>query len=438
MPSKKKEVQPPVIVVPGITATALDDYYPVPPQAVWSAVLNKDYTRIAMHPDDPRYEAAEPARVQAGQPFDLVYGDLVDALRYDLSESPELPTPVFLFGYDWRQDCRAASALLADFIDEVLARTALIPHYRAAADAGTLRVDLVAHSMGGLIVVDCLARGGLKAVRRPKVRRVVTIATPFQGSIEAIEKVTTGMGAFTDEAPRSRERESARTIPAIYQLLPTWPRAIRPDAGQPGDLLAVDTWQPSILQTLGAYIDRHEARIDPRDLLSGYLSGLRALRNRGNRLDLSQALPEGQDGWMPIAGVGSRTRTHCKVIGYKNAPWFETPDAVDAWESDRTSTETGDGTVPFEGATPRRSVLPRERLVCVSPDQFALREVKDRALARAAGFHAALPNMNLVQRMTVSFLRPRFDTDLVAWPAPGVAAPVWPKHCGIVNLAKTG
>jgi hypothetical protein len=47
-------------------------------------------------------------------------------------------------------------------------------------------------------------------------------------------------------------------------------------------------------------------------------------------------------------------------------------------------------------------------------------------LARTAGFHAALPNMNLVQRMAIGLLHPRFDSDLDAWPA----------HRGIVNLAK--
>ena len=56
------EVQRPVIVVPGITGTGLADFYPIPPQEVWSAVLRKGYERISMHPDDTRYEALEPAQ----------------------------------------------------------------------------------------------------------------------------------------------------------------------------------------------------------------------------------------------------------------------------------------------------------------------------------------------------------------------------------------
>ena len=48
-------IQPPVIVLPGIIATILDDYCPIVPEEVWSAVLHKEYERIALHPDDVRY-----------------------------------------------------------------------------------------------------------------------------------------------------------------------------------------------------------------------------------------------------------------------------------------------------------------------------------------------------------------------------------------------
>jgi len=65
-------IQPPVIVAPGITASNLDDFYPMPPGAVWSTVLKKKYDRIALHPDDVRYEAREPARVRAVSTFEPI------------------------------------------------------------------------------------------------------------------------------------------------------------------------------------------------------------------------------------------------------------------------------------------------------------------------------------------------------------------------------
>ena len=436
MPFLKWAYQPPVVVVPGITATGLEDYYPMPPEPVWSAVLTKDYDRLAMHPDDVRYEAREPALVRAVQPFGVVYEDLVDALRYDLTARADRPTPVFLFGYDWRQDCRATAVQLEAFIDETLERTRLLPHYRTrdGAPLDGMRVDLVAHSMGGLVVADCLARLAKTAAGKRKVRRVVTMATPFQGSVDAVEKLSTGLGSFSGTTPHSRERESARTIPAVYQLLPTYPGAVRPEPGMPGNLLALDTWQPSVLATLSTYIRRHKARIGARDLLARYLAGVRALRSAANSLDLDKVLPEGRDGWMPIAGVGAETRPYTGIVNYKNNPWFAVADRTDRWSGDRASRETGDGTVPFDGAAPYPSVLETERLVCVSPGEFGFLEVRDRVLARAAGFHASLPNMNLVQRLAIRFLKPEFDTDLQAWPAPGVATPLWPKELRIANL----
>ena len=83
--------QPPVIVLPGILATALHDLYPVDPDEVWSAVLNKEYVRIALHPDDVRYEAREPARVTALNPFGIVYGDLIESLRHELTARADEP-----------------------------------------------------------------------------------------------------------------------------------------------------------------------------------------------------------------------------------------------------------------------------------------------------------------------------------------------------------
>ncbi|MDY6837846.1 MAG: alpha/beta fold hydrolase [Thermodesulfobacteriota bacterium] len=71
------------------------------------------------------------------------------------------------------------AALTADvldyFVDEVMDRTKLLPHYKRRR----FGVDLVGHSMGGLIIADYLKRYG----QRKKIRRVVSIGTPFEGAI---------------------------------------------------------------------------------------------------------------------------------------------------------------------------------------------------------------------------------------------------------------
>src|SRR5262249_34391258 len=101
----------PVIVVPGITASYLRDLYPIPPEPIWT-VLDTDYARAALHPDDlatkiaaskRAYEAREPARVVADQVYEIAYKELIEELRFNLREKEDNPIPVFSFGYDWRQ-----------------------------------------------------------------------------------------------------------------------------------------------------------------------------------------------------------------------------------------------------------------------------------------------------------------------------------------------
>jgi|CXWL01.1.fsa_nt_gi hypothetical protein len=405
-------MQNPVIVIPGIQGSALEDFYPMPSEALWSAVVTKEYERLALHPDNTRYEAQEPARVLPAGPLAIAYKDLVEALRHELSEKRDRPTPVFPFAYDWRHDVQRTADLLDGFIDEVLARTWLLPHYRKEADR---RVDLVGHSMGGLVMADYVSRYGGK-----KVRRCVSLATPFQGSVEAIKKVTTGSGSFTGDPPRDREREMARSIPAVYQLLPKYKGAVTTSEAASVDLLDINTWQPSILRSIKESIRLQNAVIDAETLFKSYLA------SSGNLTKSINALKQGKlpVEWMAVVGTGSKTQMSTNIVLWSKSgpkqPWFEFPAAMDEAASERT----GDGTVPFPGACP--PFLPKEQLVCVSPDDFSFWELKDRSLAKLAGFHSMIPAMNLAQRLTIKFLKPAFSGDVWAHPAPGVETPDWP------------
>ena len=406
-------IQPPVIVVPGITATSLEDAYPIVPEEVWSAVIHKEYERIALHPDDIRYEAIEPARIQPRALFGVVYEDLILALRHDLSKKADKPTPVFGFPYDWRQDCARSADQLGRFIDEVLARTRLVPHYRGQA---VDRVDLVGHSMGGVIIADYLSRGG----KSSRVRRVATLGTPFRGAIDAILKLTTGMGTLTGDKPRDRERETARMTPALYQLLPTYMGAVLPDEGLSGDLFKVDTWQPSIVRTMAEYIKLIKAEADATAVFKKHLKAAQDLRSRTEGLSLTGKLPEGKDGWLAVVGLGSPTQVEIRIERWKGDPWFTMIDS----RNEENSPKTGDGTVPFLGACP--NFLERERLVGVTPDDFSFWELKDQALAKLSGFHGVLPTVNVVQRIVLRHLRDDYSGDVWGRRVPGVVAPQWP------------
>ncbi|MGB8983590.1 MAG: hypothetical protein WCC12_17105 [Anaerolineales bacterium] len=95
------DTTPPVIFVPGITGTYLRDEYQLSPERVWG-VTGHDYARVALHPDAPRYEALEPARIRADSIFEVPYRELIQELRYNLCPSEDKPVPVFPFAYDWR------------------------------------------------------------------------------------------------------------------------------------------------------------------------------------------------------------------------------------------------------------------------------------------------------------------------------------------------
>src|SRR4051812_13931228 len=99
----------PVIVVPGVTATHLKDFYDLPPSVVWSLTTH-DYERVGLHPEDSRYEAQLPAQVRSDQIFEIAYREMVLDLRHDLTRQGDQPVPVYLYGYDWRQPLEVTQA----------------------------------------------------------------------------------------------------------------------------------------------------------------------------------------------------------------------------------------------------------------------------------------------------------------------------------------
>lgn len=106
---------------------------------------------------------------------------------------------------------------LSAFIIEVIERTKLIRHNEKDGYSTNLKVNLVGHSMGGLIITGYIQANKMNS----NVAKVVTLATPFEGAYEAVIKVTTRTANLGTSAPSSRERESASVTPALYHLIPT-------------------------------------------------------------------------------------------------------------------------------------------------------------------------------------------------------------------------
>ena len=420
----------PLIVVPGITASSLRDEYVIPPETVWS-VMTKEYERVSLHPDNVRYEVIEPARVQADQLLEAAYRELIEELRYNLREHQDESVPVFAFPYDWRQPLELSQAQLAVFIDEVIERTKLIRHYAEWSEFSRApKVNLLGHSMGGLIITGYLSRHGKKA----RVAKVATLATPFRGSFEAVVKIATGTANLGHGAPSSREREAARATPALYHLIP-WCQGIEvdPSVDEP-DLFDPAQWQSTILQTLEEYVRLYG--VDPtntaqqaKTLFAALLKTARDFRRRVERFSLARAGLKAED-WLCVVGVDSETRVRLKINRVNpKSPQFEfsPADRDNRWSATNPAEQelTGDGTVPYRGAVP--TFLALENLVCVTPSDFGYWEIQDRLFTSVAGFHGILPNMDMLHRMLVRHFTGRLDRRQNTWglPAPGVAPREW-------------
>jgi pimeloyl-ACP methyl ester carboxylesterase len=423
---------PPVIVVPGITATYLRDDYALPPQTVWS-VITKDYERLALHPDHLSLEAKQPARVTPDQIFEVAYKELIAELRHGLTDNEQQPVPVYPFGYDWRQPLALIEAELAAFIDEVIERTKLMRHYDTDGFADDPKVNLIGHSMGGLIIAGCLSTLGSAA----RVGKVVTLATPFQGSFEAVIKVITGTSDLGVSAPSSREREAARLTPALYHLMPSFPNHLRATDKWDGPVKLFDplAWQPSVVDTIADFVRAHglnrkAPQAQAGEIFAELLDQAAKHRRRTDRLQLEN-VGLTRDDWLCVVGVDSITRVQLEVTKRGSAAEFvlSSKDRKNEWtprvQRGKDSRLTGDGTVPYFGAVPK--FLDEQNLVCVTPADFGYWEIGDRLLTRVAGFHGILPNMDMLHRMILRHFtgKPDKHKNTWGWAAPGIDPKEW-------------
>jgi pimeloyl-ACP methyl ester carboxylesterase len=402
----------PVILVPGITATSLRDEYQLPPEIVWS-VLHRHYDSVILHPNDLRYEAYEPKVVRPDQVFEIAYRELIEELRAELSPDgagEHEGVPVYPFAYDWRKPLSQLADSLGHFVDEVIDRTRLQKHYRDAGYSG--KVNLIGHSMGGLVIAGYLAGG---RSRVDNVNRVATLATPFQGSYEAVLKITTGLGILDADPPKARDRHAARLTPSLYHLLPSFPDALDAPAGHPATFFNPGAWQPSVERTLARFIERTAVNdVSARSLFRRLLdSAENYLRRSVHELDLAGNGFD-PDRWLCVVGVDSETYVQLSARMKDGELRYNLTDdnRMNQWgdlarpPNNRVAdpTLTGDGTVPYRGAIP--PFLDRSKLVCVTPSDYGAWELKDKTLTAVGGFHGILPNMNMIQRMLTVFFKP--------------------------------
>lgn len=287
----------PLIVIPGLFGSKLrrvdtqETLWPGP----WQRVLFSAYRELG--PDGPALEAYELAEQVLGIDF---YGPLLDTLTrhggYRRTQAGQPPPgdarALYVFPYDWRQDnTRHAAAL-----------EALIAQIRLDHGQADLRVDLVAHSMGGLVARYYLRYGPSDVLDgspqlitlhgASRVRKLVLLGTPNFGAISALQGLLEGEPIGLRRMPP----ELLAAMPSAYQLLPH-PLAhwLIDDTGRVRDepLYLAQTWErlqmgvfdPALAARVRAQ-PQGEARL--RDLRAGFARDL----ERARRLAWMLSTPE--------------------------------------------------------------------------------------------------------------------------------------------------
>jgi pimeloyl-ACP methyl ester carboxylesterase len=101
------------------------------------------------------------------------YQPLID---FFINSGYELNKTLFVFPYDWRKDISLTASLLDQKIEDI------------KIQSGSLKVDILAHSMGGLVSRNYIADPN----KASKVRKLFTLGTPHLGSVKFLKTIQYG------------------------------------------------------------------------------------------------------------------------------------------------------------------------------------------------------------------------------------------------------
>jgi pimeloyl-ACP methyl ester carboxylesterase len=226
----------PVIVIPGLQGSTLQNSYQLRPAPLWNAwdALQKqffglDFESLALAKGDTDY--ADHVVSTPHQTVALPYEALVDSLR------SRLKVPVYAFRYDWRYSCATSAEQLAEFIEHLQRKPMRsIPDWDG-------RFDIVCHSFGGLVLRAYLQR--VRGLTQDDVNRVVFLAVPHYGAMDALDALVRGQAPIF--GGRKELRKLTRTFPSAYELLPRFPGAVTDEEGKEIDIFDVDDWQRNVV-----------------------------------------------------------------------------------------------------------------------------------------------------------------------------------------------
>ncbi len=247
----KNPAQPPVIVIHGLMGSTLVDaqtgkqFWP----GSLSSIAFSDYRSLAqMSSEDREGEGLVPGELFTGMFGVDFYSALLNSLETVGHFQRGVPGQAvgeqrrryYVLIYDWRKDN----------VTTVRKLHALIEQIRRDYQDPALRVDIIAHSNGGLIAnyylrygpQDVLADKTFKpwdeGARR--VRRVVMLGTPTLGSVKSVERLLYGMRLGLRTIPV----EVMATLATPFEALPH--PALKMIVDRQGDPVDLDLYDPEM------------------------------------------------------------------------------------------------------------------------------------------------------------------------------------------------
>src|SRR5688500_1167259 len=209
--SPSAEAKRPLIFVPGILGSRLCRSEPgsgVEPVVVWGTL-----GALSEFPTLRLEQGAEPGAIKPcglireivhlGMFTQEVYAPIIEHLE-ELGYAEE--ENLFVFDYDWRLSAFDNAERLAAFVSEKV------------PDEGQ-KVDILAHSMGGLIArVYAVKHGGAA-----RLGRLISAGTPFQGSVKVLATLESGWGSMNMlMGGLTAVRQTVLSFPSIFELMPRY------------------------------------------------------------------------------------------------------------------------------------------------------------------------------------------------------------------------
>lgn len=227
--ARENAEQPPVIIIPGLMGSKLA----APGRgeiwigSLWDLAFS-DYRAAALQidpetllPDPGDVRATEITGRFAGRNF---YQPIIETLEdvggFRRAEAGTAVDPdgryYYIYAYDWR----------LDNVESVRGLSRLIEQIRKDHDDPEMKVDIVAHSMGGMIARYYLRYGPEDVTDdnafpvnyhgADRVRRIVILGTPNMGSVKSLQAFISGRRIGLRNIPP----EVMMTFPSFYQLFP--------------------------------------------------------------------------------------------------------------------------------------------------------------------------------------------------------------------------